>query len=418
MTGQIRFLFLLLTWMIFFPDPGSAQVSIGKFISSASADFEVKTFEAQSLYLEKKPYRLSPLKELEYRHTNYELLDVHNRMGLRLTPANPWELKANNRYYQDYQGTLLLQRELAFREALTERYQAVVDYMYYLESRNLQASRSKILAEQLGILQKQSGSGLFDADEFARLKVDELDFEIDLIATDVELAHQVHVMEALFPTLHGSPLTWTTSELITVNQIKAVMDSMVTASVKSTLLAYEQQKIRTAQSHYKTEKYNWNIGFVQGTYDQWRNEQGDVPLILSFGLSIPVTNPNKPDMARRKLQQIEAEYDLEESSNETARDKIIMQDRLANMLTRYNDLERRIGELKSGELAQSLSRIKGGDPFVFVQVLQRVSRLEMLLLKIKRDIFTTYVGYLTFTDRIQRPPLTNYLLPQLPPIED
>src|SRR5688572_11724233 len=143
------------------PHNSHAQVSMSRFISSASQEYEVNTFDAQSAYLEKKPYRLSPLKELEYRHTNYELLDVHNRMELRLTPANPWEMQANKQYFQNFRSTVMLERELAFKEAIMLRYLAVVDYLYYYELKNLHVAGAKLLQDQLSILQKQSGSGQF-----------------------------------------------------------------------------------------------------------------------------------------------------------------------------------------------------------------------------------------------------------------
>jgi hypothetical protein len=248
--------------------------------------------------------------------------------------------------------------------------------------------------------------------------VEELDYQIDAEEVEYERAGHIHYMESILTDVHEHPVSWTPADLISVAALRSVIDSMVTASVKSTLVAYEQQKIRTAQSQYKAEKYDWNVGFIQGTYDQWRNEQGDVPLILSFGVSIPLTNPNKPEMARRKLDVIEAEFDLKESDAETNRDRIIFQDRLVMLMNHYDKLERQVNDLKSGNLAQSLSRIKGGDPLVFVQVNQRIAKMEVLLLKIKREIYTSYVNYLTFTDRIQRGPLVNFLLPGFPAIED
>lgn len=409
---------LVTSMAVAIPPDCIGQVSISKFISSAADEYEVKTFDAQSAYLQQKPYRLSPLKELEYRHTNYELLDVRNRMGLRVTPANPWELRANKQYFQNFQSTVELERELAFKEAMMERYQAVVDYLYYDEMKSLHAAGTKLLKDQLSILERQSGSGNFDADQFARLKVEELDYQVDAEEVEYERAGHIHYMESILAEVHEHPVSWTPEDLISVAALRSVMDSMVTASVKSTLVAYEQQKIRTAQSQYKTEKYDWNVGFVQGTYDQWRNEQGDVPLILSFGVSIPLTNPNKPQMARRKLEVIEAEFDLKESDAETNRDRIIYQDRLIMLMNHYDKLERQVNDLKSGNLAQSLSSIKGGDPLVYVQVSQRIAKMEILLLKVKREIYTSYVFYLTFTDRIQREPLVNFLLPGFPAIAD
>jgi hypothetical protein len=414
MRGRAFFLSLVLIMSPLFL---VGQITVGEFLSSAKEDFEVKTFEEQALYLDKKPYRLSPLKELEYRHRNSELLDTENRVGLRVTPANPWEMRANNQYYKNYYSGLALQKELALRDAVFSRYLIILDFLYYSELKELNARSQKMLAEQLSILQAQSASRDFDAKEFAKLKVEELDYEVELQEIDFEISNQVHGMERLYPKMHGLKIEWPADEFITVGQIKIVVDSMVTASVKSTLLAYEHQKILMAQSQYKVEKNNWNLGFIQGMYDQGQAVESSVPFILSFGITIPVTNPNKPDITRRKLQVIEAEYDLKESNQESDRDKVMLQDKLASSIEQYTSLKQKIETLSNSGLAQNLSTIKGGDPLVYVQVGERIAKLQTLLLKIKRQVYLSYVEYLTFTDRIQNQPLVNYLSPVLDSIE-
>jgi hypothetical protein len=393
------------------------QITVGEFINSAKEDYEVKTFEEQALYLDKKPYRLSPLKELEYRHRNSELLDTENRVGLRVTPANPWEMRANNQYYKNYSSGLALQKELALRDAISSRYFIILDFLYYSELKVLTSRSQKMLAEQLSILQAQSQSRFFDAKEFAKLKVEELNYEVEFEEFDFEISNQVHRMERLYPKMHGRKIEWSLGDFISVEQVKTVVDSMVRASVKSTLLAYEQQKILTAQSQYKVEKYNWNVGFIQGMYDQGKAVESSVPFVLSFGITIPVTNPNKPDITRRKLQVIEAENDLKESNQESDRDKVILQDKLASTIEQYISLKQKIETLQNSGLAQRLSTIEGGDPLVYVQVNERIARLETLLVKIKHQVYLTYVEYLGFTDRIQNQPLVNYLSPVLDSIE-
>ena len=124
-------------------------------------------------------------------------------------------------------------------------------------------------------------------------------------------------------------------------------------------------------------------------------------------------NPNKPEMARRRMQLIEAELDFEEAEKETNKDIIIYEDKLTRLIDAYNRIDQRIGELAESSLAQNLSALKGGDPILVVQFDERVRKLETLLIKIRNNILITYVEYLAFADLLQREPLINYLSPGL-----
>jgi hypothetical protein len=136
-------------------------------------------------------------------------------------------------------------------------------------------------------------------------------------------------------------------------------------------------------------------------------------LVISAGVTIPIFNPNKGDMAKRKLEMIDAEYDFKEAEQYIELDRQILQDKLASLISRYNSLEGRIKELEESNYAQTLSTIKGGDPMMLVQFNQRIIKLNRLLLKIQRDVLLTYVDYLSFTDVLQQQPLRNFLSPSL-----
>jgi hypothetical protein len=194
------------------------------------------------------------------------------------------------------------------------------------------------------------------------------------------------------------------------------VDSLSRLGAVSSFIAYQQEKIKVAQSEYKLEKSNINLGFFQTEFDQRRANQDRTPFNISFGVTIPVVNPNKGDMAKRKIEMIEAEYDLKEATQEGETDKIIYQDRLTALIQRYRNLENRMLDMKKNNFAQTLSTIKGGDPLIVAQFNQRLGKLNDLLLQIRRDLLFTYVDYLAFTDNIQLQPLVNFLSDNLEPM--
>lgn len=391
----------------------TGQVTMEEFLHSAVADYEVKTFHDQMDWLKRKNYALSPIRQVQLRYQNRELLDTQNEFGLRISPANPWEMKATDRYYQNIRSSLGYEKELALREALFERYLTVAEYKYRMELNALSIAGQESLKRQLAILQEQSGSRNFDADEYAELQIDQLDYEASQREYEYEISNQISSIVRLYPTASGRSITWSPDEMISVERIREVVDSLAVVSVRSTLVSFQQQQINIAKSQYALEKSNINIGFGQIEYDFRRYNQQRTPINFGFGVTLPIANPNKPDMARRRLQLIEAEYDLQEAEVETGVDLVIYQEKLMRLFSSYDVLKKRIEELETSDFAQTLSSINGGDPFLYVQFNERVSRLGKVLIRLRNDIVVTYIEYLTYSDRIQQQPLVNFLSPDL-----
>ncbi len=393
--------------------PSYGQVTVAEFIGSALEDPEVLTFQDQINYLNTKPYRLSPLREVEIRTQNRELLRTQQQWGLRLSPSNPLEMRSQNRYFREMNATIGYEKEFALKEALTVRYWTVIEYGYYNDLTMLLNEGTESLQQQLAILEKQSGSRYFDADDFVDLKIDNLDYAADLEEARFELENQSHRVARTYPAAHQKQVGWTLIGMIQPHRIRMVVDSLERIDAKTSWVAYQEQRIKLAQSHYELEKNNFNIGFIQGSYDYRRLNQDRNPVSISAGLSLPITNPNKGDMARRKLDKIEAEYDLQEEIHEAVTDKKILSDKVRGLVDRLESLEKRIRDLRESDLAPTLSAIRGGDPVVLIQFTQNLNKLHKLHLKVRRELFLSYVEYLAFTDHLQKDPLTDFFSPSL-----
>src|SRR5687768_14387216 len=106
---------------------GFAQLTIGQFIQSTERDAEQKAFISQLEYLASKPYRLAPIQKLEFRTRTNELDFGRQDYAIRVNPANPWEVRNNNRYFKEYASELGFEMELLFRDALVERYTLIAE---------------------------------------------------------------------------------------------------------------------------------------------------------------------------------------------------------------------------------------------------------------------------------------------------
>lgn len=411
----MRFCFTGIWVLLFFSI--HAQVSVSEFLRSASMDVQVSSFDEQLRYLNNKPYRLSPLRETEFRMRNYELEPDQMRYALRFSAANPWEIKYNNQFFREYSASLKLEQELVFKEELAERYSTIIYYLYWYENKLLTEEHLRLLDNQIVLLEKQSGSSSFDADEYVKLKIARVDKGIDLEEIEIALSGFRNRINQLYPEAAQKQISWSLENLITIEQIQAVVDTMSGTESASTLVEYRKQKINIANTEYKLEKSNINPGFIQTEYDQRRVEDDRNPLNIAMGLTLPITNPNKGDMTKRRLDAIEAEYDLKEVKSEfqTQTGNAYLQ--LTESISRYSKLKQQVDLLQNDVLAENLSILKGNNPLYLIQFEVSRVRLNLLMAKQKRTVYLAYLDYLVHSDRLARRPLLNFLSGNLEPID-
>jgi hypothetical protein len=109
------FLFVMVSFL------SNAQVSMEDFLLDALNEPAIKSFANQNTFLDSKPFRLAPIRQLQFRTESNQLDPERQDYSLRLSPANPWEMKRNNEYFKSYKEMLQLDRERLVKESLMAR---------------------------------------------------------------------------------------------------------------------------------------------------------------------------------------------------------------------------------------------------------------------------------------------------------
>lgn len=401
--------FFLYAVLFLISDQAWAQVTVAEFILSANNNAEVKTAEAQVKYLDASPYKLSPLQKLEFRTQNREMLSTQQAYAVRINPANPWEIRSTNRYFTAYKSSLSLEKQRAFKDALVERYNLVILYFYYYELKSLAEENERLLEKQLAVLDRQTASSFFDADEYVKLKLEQLDKKAQKEEAVFDWQSQMAAANKFYPQGAGKKINWESQSIISVSRIEKVADSLLTFMIKPLEVSYFEQQVTVARRQYEMEKSNINLGFLQTSYDRRRVNQERNPFGISLGVTIPITNPNKGDMARRKLSEIESEVELNAVTQEEQGARNVAYQKLKESIAQYHELHRKIDELEKSNLPQQLTQLKNGDPLIVLQFETGINKLRALLVKHQRHVLTDYLGFLAHSDHLQQRPLVNYL---------
>jgi hypothetical protein len=395
-----------------------AQSRFGSFIRAAKDDPAVSMFDLQVEYLNGKPYRLAPIQKLELRTETNQLDPSRQEYALRVAPANPWELRQNNQYFKELKSSVALEKGIVLKEVLIERYTLIIELATYAGLRDLAQRKLELTQTSLSMLEKQQLSGYFDGEDYVDLKLEEMDKAVDVDEASYEADNAARKVTALFPDAMLSVKSWTLSDIVTIEQIEKLLDSLQTSMPEATSLSYYQKKIDLADREYKLERNNINFGYIQAKYQDFRIEQGRKPWSIGLGVTIPVFNPNKGDMTKRKLESIESQQELKEAKVELGKDQVRLREQLRDLIASHRKIEDKVKALNISSLARTLNNMQKSNPVAGVKFQGNLIKLEELALKLKQNILITYTEWLASTDALQQLPLTNYLSRNLETLQE
>ncbi len=404
----MRFLILPL---LLFTSIGWAQVTMDEFLFSVLEAPAIQAFDNQNVFLESNPYRLSVIRRMEFRTESNQLDPERQDFALRLNPANPWELKRNNQYFQTYQEVLQLDRERELKKLLKVRYDAIINWVYLEEIKKLKEEEQTITQNLIRMLEAQRFSDYFNANDYVELKIDQVEKIVELEEHYFDEDNQRSQIETLFPQAKNQSLSWTFEDLISMNAIEKQIEGAQAGSMGE--VAYREKRITLAEAEWALEKSNINIGFLQAQYQQFRIEQDRSPWSIGLGVTLPFFNPNKGDMAKRKLEMIEAEGDLEDAKEEQQAGQALMKEKESTLMARYNSLQTQMDSLNVDALANHLLEIKDSNPEVVMRLKRSLVKLENSTARLRKEIYLAYVEYLWYAERLQQQPLKNYLATEL-----
>ena len=387
----------------------SAQSGFGTFIRAAQDDPAVSMFDLQADYLNGKPYRLAPLQKLELRTESNQLDPTRQEYALRVNPSNPFEVRQNSLYFKELKSSIALEKGIVLKEALIDRYTLIIELVTYAGLRDLAQRKLELTQTSLSMLEKQQLSGYFDGEDYVDLKLEEMDKSVEVDEATYETENAARKVVAIFPDAATSVKTWSISEVITIKQIEKLLDSLQTALPEATTLSYYQKKIDLADREFKLERNNINVGYVQAKYQDFRIDQGRKPWSIGLGVVVPLFNPNKGDMTKRKLESIESQQELKEAKVELSKDQVRLQEQLRDLIASHRKIEEKIKALNVSSLARTLNTMQKSNPVAGVRFQANLIKLEELALKLKQNILITYTEWLASTDALQQVPLVNYL---------
>jgi hypothetical protein len=152
-----------------------------------------------------------------------------------------------------------------------------------------------------------------------------------------------------------------------------------------------------------------NIGYFQAEYDVDRGNEASEHFGYQIGIRIPIVNPDKPDLNRRKLALMDDEAVLEEKKDDYQRELKLAVLRMEHYAHQYNEINEKLTSLSKKNFLVLQSPGKSTKISDFIKLNEFHEDLMARKNSVQKKIYETYLRYLDLNGKLSEVPLRNYL---------
>ncbi|MEQ8523635.1 hypothetical protein [Gracilimonas sp.] len=389
-----------------------AQKSVSDFLLTAFEDRNTSHYDAQIAFLKPRKYRYPAVDEIELRMGNDEQTYEDLQYAIRVRPGNPWRIRRNNALFNATREELKLQKRLEFKENMFLRYELALQYFYNLELTEQIEQRLDIISRKASIMETNLQSELFDGKDYSEAKLDQVEAIEKLEEAFVELNQAQVEIELILET---GNLNWEDFTLIDVETLADISGEITGRSRSSVELDLISQQAEVARQEGRVEKADFDIGYAQLEYFPFTDRKSNYG--FSVGVTLPIFKNNKPQIAERKLDEIELKGEFEFIQYRDSINRIREYEHLRNLVTQHRLIIKKKEELNLKAMSTNLANSEEFDPLIILDLREGIVKLDELILKSKYRVLTQFIDFLYTYDVLTNSPLTNYLSQDLILIE-
>jgi hypothetical protein len=253
----------------------------------------------------------------------------------------------------------------------------------------------------------------FDAEEYIETKLEYVDKTLRVEESLFEIENKKRKVDAMFEGARLKGIYWRMDKLLSLQRVAQIVDSLHLVNSPSGELAYLGKKIDLAKDAWQLERVNYNVGFIQTQYQQWRIEQNRRPWSVSLGVALPIFNTNKGDIAKRRLQLMEAEGDYSSARKEWVTAYDVNYERVKNLLVRCSEIQRMMQSLQIETTGGTLLQMNSENPVVVMRLQSSLTKLKLLEARLFQEVYNSYLDFLYHANALQQRPLRNFLVANL-----
>jgi hypothetical protein len=281
------------------------------YLSNSIQAVEIKSIQAQLYFIDQHAFRSPILREVEFRLRARRFSEGLDDYKLRFSPLNPYERGANRDYKAALEAQMSLQLKVSLNEVLKGRYQLMIEHYFLYQKQQILELKINFYQEVIAISRKQPQR--FSMKDIIQLDKALLQASLAQGEVQSEIAQLEYVIRQTYD--FDGDISWESTKLTGVGQIQGWLLDQNTSGIENNLfLQNEKQRQSLAEADFQVRRQESfsSIGYLQAEYRKDEDRSFGENLGMQVAVTLPIVNPDKPDLERRRLRMLEDVQDFEE----------------------------------------------------------------------------------------------------------
>jgi len=395
----------LLSLVLLLSVDAMCQFDVNTYLARSSNEVEIQALNAQMDFLSETDFRSPFFREFEFRMRTRDFETGFDDFRFRISPLNPYERRANKQYASAIDAQMQSEILVNYTTVLESRYQILIKHIYLRNISNSIEQGEQYYRQLMLAKSKVREGGGGSAKDLIQL--DKKLFSISLKKDNLEAElERVEYLIGTGYTFDGD-ISWNDYPLVSVESIQNTLEFIDQTDPSTNLYVQnERNKIRVAENDLEINKQESfsNIGYIQAEYRPYQGETLSETMGMQIGFQLPIVDPDRPDLERRKLRLIEDQEDVLEMQRDVEMNLFSYKNKLEAAIRQYDKVSLKIESLLKFAPSASTSTVE-----VLLELREYKEDLQEMQQEIYSQILSSYITLLQYHGLLARAPYRNYL---------
>ncbi|HFA48182.1 MAG TPA: hypothetical protein ENJ95_04100 [Bacteroidetes bacterium] len=389
---------------------GQETFTTNHFLAGAEQQESV-VFQNQKLeFLTSISHELPMIEKLEFRTETNQLDFRKQEFLLRVSPNSFKNMETQRQYQTTVKNLTELELEETWGKALRERYDLLVDYIYFKKITAIKNKQEVLFKDKVTLLERSIALPGFDVLDLIAAEDEEQQNIRDILDLDNAIKTYEMAIQKMDNTV--GPIQIKENNLLDITGLKNNL-----LKIKPMPLAdHPQLKVLSAKKYSNMLEYEWEVakskfslGYIQAKYANDPNDNFRKSISIGIGFEIPLKGAAQLDMNELQIKVFESESEYKNREYQLSGKIYSTYQRLQNLIKKYDLVNQQLNDSQAEFALKEYSKIAEASPQAMLKLRENTLKKELLLQKLELDIMRAYIEYLDYSGLIGQRPYVNYL---------
>jgi hypothetical protein len=390
--------------------PCYAEITVKDYLNTAFKDESFIFQKEKVTYLKNSSSNTPYIKEIELRMKIDEFEHSKHEYTVRMN-MNGWGEHSHGKKVYDaslkYNET---ERVILLNNSLNDRYMDVISYNYLEIELDFIDSMISVYKDREEVLKQNVGTLQFDAVGLIETQGKLLDLQLDKVNNKNDLSVIDEKIKSFFPDENEHIIL--KKDLLDIYLIQEkIIHLKESFELKNVHIQNGHYKYEMAHAKYQLEQSENKtyLSFFEAAYNMDDKDKFEKAFTVEFGVTIPIVNPNRLDINRRKLNSIKAKSEWINMKQKIQMSFYSLSRKINRLITQYDIISFQKEKSRTEKSFEIFQQVEGVNPLILLELKESMLKNEITMQKIKYQIYETYIKLLDCSGKLASYPLMNYL---------